>query len=53
VVIRKNTFAPELLRTEQNLVSTQEHLQAFRSTWEFLGASRKLSDIPQYIDISM
>jgi hypothetical protein len=49
--IRKNTFALELLRTEQNLISTQEHLQAPRSTWEFLGASGKLSDIPQYVDV--
>jgi hypothetical protein len=45
ICIRKNTFALELLRTMQNVVSTQEHLQAPRSSWELLGASGKLSDI--------
>ena len=51
--IRKNTFALELLRTTQNVVSTQEHLQTPRSSWVLVGAPGKLSDIPQHVDVPM
>jgi len=34
--IRKNTFALELLRTEKNLISTQEHLGVSGGLWKTL-----------------